>query len=327
MRKELVSIIIPAYNCEKYIEACLNSVFNQTYENIEVVVVDDGSTDRTLDICMDLKNKYPEMILKTQDNKGVSSARNAGMESSKGEYVCFVDADDYIPSNYIYDLIQNKDENDDLVCCKYKMIEKDDGEKGDSKSTEVKRISKNDLLSELLLGSKILGTPWAKLFKRSIINENNIFFDEGLKVCEDLFFCIQYAIKTDNNAYITKPAYYYRKNDGSFNAKMQKQWDDIYLQRISVCERIEKIVNDSDSPSSVKRCLKYQIYFSNARVYEYVCASTLKKQKLKLKKSIRRVIRKYNYLYVWYMFKTKNFNREHLIYFSKNILRGFGYSS
>lgn len=327
MDKSLVSIIIPVHNCETYIEECLNSIVNQTYKNIEIVVVDDGSTDRTFDICTNFQKTHPEIILKTQANKGVSSARNSGIESSKGEYVCFVDADDFIPTDYVSGLIENAREEIDFTCCNYSMFENIGLIKDRSKDITKKTMDKDEMIGELLLGNNILGTPWGKLFKRSIIKEGNIIFDEGLKVCEDLLFCIQYAIKANNNIYTAKPTYFYRKNEGSFNARMKSKWDDIYLQRIDVIERIGRLLNDNGLSSEVKKPLKYQIYFSNTRVFEYLCASTEKEQKRELKKKTRRVIRKYNYLYIWYMFKTKNFKKANIMFFTKNILRGFGYNS
>ncbi|MCR5430905.1 MAG: glycosyltransferase family 2 protein, partial [Eubacterium sp.] len=326
MDKDLrVSIIIPVFNCEQYIEECLNSAINQSYKNIEIIVIDDGSTDGTLDVCNEIKNKHPEIVIKSQENKGVSDARNKGIEIASGDWICFLDADDYLPADYVKGLVDSID-NADLVCCKYCMFENTDDIKKEKELSDNKLFDREESLSELLLGKNILGTPWGKLFKKSIISDNNLRFDKELIVCEDLLFCVQYANTISKCIFTNQSKYYYRKNDSSFNAKMRKRWDDSYLQRIDVCNRIQELLGDSKS-KRLGKSLKYQGYFSYARIYEYLCSSTEKNQKVEEKKAARRTIRKNNYIYIWFMFKTKSFKKENFIFFIKNILRGFGYQS
>lgn len=320
-----VSIIIPIYNGEDYIEECLNSIFDQTYQNIEVIVVNDGSTDKSYEICASVQKEHPEMILKTQENKGVSSARNVGLIVATGDYISFVDADDFVPKNYVESFVRNIDENVDFVCCPYSLFESIDDIQDETSSTK-EILNRDEIVSELLLGSKNSGIT-GKLIKKSIVTKNDLKFDEDIIVCEELLFFIEYAVTTNKTVFTNETKYYIRQNDTSFNAKMQKQWDDVYLQRLDVCERIKEILKDNNIFSKVNRPMKYQYYFSNCRIYEFLCASTEKSQKTELKKEARRVIRKYNYLYIWYMFKTKNVKKANMIFFIKNIFRGFGYQS
>lgn len=107
---ELVSVIIPLYNKEKYIKRCIDSLVKQTYKNLQIIIVDDGSTDNSTDIISQYKDERIELIQKK--NEGVSLTRNRGIESSKGKYIAFVDADDYVSKDYIYNLIQQYETKD-----------------------------------------------------------------------------------------------------------------------------------------------------------------------------------------------------------------------
>ena len=101
MNKPLISIIIPVYNAEKYLKKCLDSVINQTYKNLEIILVDDGSTDKSPEICDKYAEKDSRIIVLHKENGGVSSSRNAGLDIFKGEYLSFVDSDDYVEPDYI----------------------------------------------------------------------------------------------------------------------------------------------------------------------------------------------------------------------------------
>ncbi|MBP3707033.1 MAG: glycosyltransferase family 2 protein [Clostridia bacterium] len=118
-KKRLVSIIIPAYNAEKYLQRCLESVVNQTYKNIEIIIVNDGSTDNTESIIIRYQKKYKSIKYFKKENNGVSDARNYGIAQASGEYFCFVDADDYVSESLISDLERYMDAEHDLI--KYKF--------------------------------------------------------------------------------------------------------------------------------------------------------------------------------------------------------------
>ena len=111
-KKKKISIIIPVYNVEKYLSRCLESVINQSYKNIEIIIVNDGSTDNSFDICNKYKKKDKRVILIDQNNQGLSGARNTGLKHATGEYICFIDSDDYVEKDYVEYL--------------YKLIVKDD---------------------------------------------------------------------------------------------------------------------------------------------------------------------------------------------------------
>ena len=119
-----VSIIIPVYNSENYIDRCLNSVLNQTYQNFEILVINDGSTDNSQKIIDDYKYKYPEKIIAIeQENKGVSVTRNESMQRANGKYIMFIDNDDYIEANYVETFLKEAEKEDyDVVIGGYRRI-------------------------------------------------------------------------------------------------------------------------------------------------------------------------------------------------------------
>ena len=121
---ELISVIVPVYNVELYLERCINSIINQTYQNLEIILIDDGSTDRSGEICDEYKKKDMRINVIHKQNGGSSSARNCGLEIAKGEYIGFVDSDDYIASDMYALLHQHMRDDVDLVSCRMARINK-----------------------------------------------------------------------------------------------------------------------------------------------------------------------------------------------------------
>ena len=198
--QELISIIIPIYNASKYLHECLDSIINQTYDNLEIILINDGSIDNSKDICEEYTKNNKRIKLYNQKNSGPSKARNKGLSLAKGKYIIFIDADDYIELDMIekmYALAQIKDL--DLVICSYNEIMDNDVIK--------KNIETKELFQDYLYGTEAGGYSWNKLVKRECIKEN---FDEKLYIMEDLVFW------NDNSKYINKiglinePLYNYR---------------------------------------------------------------------------------------------------------------------
>ena len=159
----MISIIIPAFNAEKYIEKCILSILNNTYQNFEIIIVDDGSTDKTKEIIHSFNDNRIKII--NQKRKGPGSARNKGLSISKGEYIYFMDSDDTINSNTL-DLLINNIEDNDILIGDYKIIY-------DSNLTE-EFITPNDCEFNTFFESV---TIWNRLYKKQFIQENNIQFE------------------------------------------------------------------------------------------------------------------------------------------------------
>ncbi|EJT5929238.1 TPA: glycosyltransferase family 2 protein [Clostridium perfringens] len=215
----LVSIIIPMYNAEKYIERCLDSVLVQTYNNIEVIIIDDGSIDSSLKKVQCISDKRLKLYCKT--NGGVSSARNFGIEKARGEFLLFVDADDYIDSKMVEELINEVNEENTLIFCNNDEIWKNRVDKRNLFSDVKRRLDKNDVLREIASGRA--GLVCSKLVNKKIIIENNIKFDEKLSIGEDQIFFLKVAEHTEKFKYVNKSLYYYdRTNEYSATLKYQE---------------------------------------------------------------------------------------------------------
>lgn len=187
-----VSIIVPVYNTAFRLENCLQSILNQTYKNIEIILINDGSTDNSKDICEFYAANYKNIILINQSNCGPSVARNKGIEACTGSFIQFVDSDDTINSDMTEKIVLSMKYNIQLVICGYKY-------------TRLKRYNNIipnyigtidiDLLYEnfgLLYGQWVISTPCNKLYLSKIIKNNNIYFNEKEKIGEDLLFNLQY---------------------------------------------------------------------------------------------------------------------------------------
>ena len=212
--EDKISIIIPIFNAEKYLERCISSVLNQTYKNFEAILVDDGSTDNSSLICDNyaLKDKRIKIIHKK--NGGVSSARNVGVENSEGKYIVFMDSDDFIDTDCLETFIKYR--RYDFIMCGFKeYIEY-------SVKREINHklyIAKNNEETKRIALKKeyidFISFPWMKMLKTSIIKNNNIVFDEKMDYGEDTCFILQYLAKCNNAIIIEKPLYNYAIVNGS----------------------------------------------------------------------------------------------------------------
>lgn len=190
--KTIFSIIIPVYNAENYLERCIESVLNQTESSFELLLINDGSTDRSLEICNHFAERDSRIIVFTQENAGVSSARNIGISNASGEYITFVDSDDFVGKSFLsnFSEVLNK-ESSDLVISGFNLYYENDTTKNSVKLLENQDVEKiinvGQQIAETEMASLLSG-PFAKVFRRKIINENKIFFDINFHFGEDAIF-------------------------------------------------------------------------------------------------------------------------------------------
>lgn len=201
---KLLSVIIPVYNVKPYLEKCVESIVDQTYHNLQIILVDDGSTDGSQTICDELAQKDSRIVVIHKENGGLSTARNVGMDRAKGDYIAFVDSDDWLERNMYEVLINQLEAHDaDLVACSFYECKGDEKKAvGDSKNisvfnTEEIFINKNQL--RFLV--------WNKVFRRSFVEK--LRFVPG-QVYEDFHFCRQVFLKTKKLIYLDVPFYDYR---------------------------------------------------------------------------------------------------------------------
>lgn len=185
-----ISVIVPVYKTEKYVTRCIRSILNQTYQNLEVILIDDGSPDRGGEICDDYARQDPRIMVIHQENGGVSSARNAGLEKATGRYVTFIDSDDWIKSDFLRTLIQY--DGCDLIACSAELSYYIRGLSEKFRTVDRKLI-KDQISSYFSNGLDCWQmVPWGKLFRMDIIRDNQLQFDESLHYSEDSLFNIQY---------------------------------------------------------------------------------------------------------------------------------------
>ena len=190
-----VSLIVTTYNKEKYVKRCLESIANQNYDFLQVIIIDDGSYDGTVDICNEFTEKFNNFEMHSQKNMGVSNARNNGIRYAQGEYIMFVDGDDYLSLNYISGLMTKF--NSDLLQSEYSIIKKSN--QYIYHLSEKKIFGLNNIESAIFDKDifPFISVTWAKIFKTSIIKDNNLKF-KNQSYGEDTIFIMEYLNYVDS---------------------------------------------------------------------------------------------------------------------------------
>lgn len=202
----MISVIIPVFNREKTISRCIDSVLNQTYQDIEIIIVNDGSNDRTGDLCC--KYNDARIIYENQKNQGVSSARNRGMELAHGKYMAFVDSDDYVESFYLESLLNEIGDSD---LCLGGWIAGDHPVCLKDQAIYIHQADKDHMMQHLFQRGA-LNTVWGKLFIRDVVAKNNITFSKELMNGEDLDFVCQYLLHSQTIQMVSQCGYHYTQD-------------------------------------------------------------------------------------------------------------------
>ena len=254
--KALISIIIPVYKVEKYLEKCIQSVINQTYENLQIILVDDGSPDNCGKICDEYAKKDHRIEVIHKSNGGLSDARNKGLEMAKGEYIGFVDSDDYIEAD-MYEVLYNllKQYNADVSICNFYTVSqgKISIKNADNGINEYNRI---EILKEILLDKNIQSYAWNKLYKKELFDE--IKYPIGKKY-EDIGTTF-YLLEKCNKVVVTgKSEYYYiNRQDSIVNNVTEStitDYNELIMQRYDYIEENIKELS-SYNKDYLKRILK-----------------------------------------------------------------------
>ena len=235
------SIIVPVYQAERYLERLINSVLAQDYTRYELILIDDGSQDRSGEICDAFSARYPKIRTVHKNNGGVSSARNEGIRNAKGQYIFFWDADDYYDSTFLRDVFCVLENNPQDICvCGYYLETKTGTEKILSKlNGAYNRKTLSNVFSEFAKESSF-NSVCNKVFRADIIKENHIEFPQQ-KIAEDGIFVCRYLQKADKFYFMNKAYYHYCQNDGSAVHKFcETRWQDEnnYLKEIQKCVEI-----------------------------------------------------------------------------------------
>lgn len=206
-----ISIIAPVYNVEKYLAECLESLINQTFKDIEILLIDDASQDNSLKILEEYQRKDKRIRIFTQQNQGPGAARNLGIKESKGEYLLFVDSDDWIKKNCCEILYNEMQKNPcDILFCSRKIYHTKDNIKLISIADYFMGEKEATLSNNPQICSELPGHPWGKLYKADFIKKNNIFFPSFTRCAEDVYFHYLTLFCAPCVRYIDEPLYYYR---------------------------------------------------------------------------------------------------------------------
>lgn len=238
MNQDLITIIVPIYNVEAYLPKCIESILNQTYSNIEIILVNDGSPDNSGEICKRYANEDKRIKIVNKPNGGLSDARNAGLNVASGEYVIFVDSDDYIEKNLVNDTYTKlREHSADLCCFNYSSVDEcgnylnKDILELDDKIYNIDSANINDYLITKFLTYKHGIEAWDRIYKMKIIKDNNLRFSYNHEIfAEDLMFNLLYLTHTNKIVTISKSYYNYLIRTDSIMAKPKKELFRRYLE-------------------------------------------------------------------------------------------------
>ena len=265
IEKRILSVIVPVYNAEQYLDQCISSILDQSFSDFYLFLVNDGSTDNSRDICEKFALLDSRVTVWHLPNNGPSTARNFALEKVSTEWVCFVDSDDYVASEFVeklYNAIQKY--KVDISACAYRRVTDDNYSLlVQNKANEIEEyyISADDKWSNVLRNSHSAeGFLWNKMFAKNCLA--NLQFDENIKMSEDMLFVFHALERVNDIVVVDTPLYFYRSNIESATANKNKS---MYEQQIEVAGRIYEIVaRNTDKETSCS----YKELINNAR-YDY----------------------------------------------------------
>ena len=242
----LISVIIPIYNVEKYLPRCIDSILSQTFTNFEILLIDDGSTDLSGKICDEYAKFDTRIRVFHKKNGGVGSARNVGLNSAKGEWICFCDSDDYVLENWLMNFSHFCSNSIDIILSGY--ISSD---KTNTRSINLNCYKTKDELISNIGTKEIWGYLWCKCFKKEIINKYNLRFNTNYKVWEDAVFIYKYFKYVNTFKIIKSTEYFYIKPN--YKDKYSSE------NKFFCCEEILQDLDNIVSNIQCKPLYKYYI--------------------------------------------------------------------
>ncbi len=240
--KEKISIIIPVYNTEKYLGQCIDSILSQTYTNLEIVLVNDGSKDNSLNICYRYAEQDKRIVVIDKKNGGAAESRNAGIKICTGDYIMFMDSDDYY---YTYDVVEKvynnlKENNSDIACFNYKRFYEDKNQYSDNLyNLEGKKLSLDEIIENNIYTSSVC----LKLIKSEIMIDNNILFPEN-EIAEDIGFNRELLALKPKISFCEDAVYIYRDRAGS---KTNSIGESYIYDAINIVKRLSSVHNDDEN--------------------------------------------------------------------------------
>lgn len=247
-----VSIIVPIYNSETYLKKCIESLINQTYQNIEIILINDGSSDNSQEIIDEFVSKDQRVKAFKKENSGVSDTRNIGISEAAGEFFLFVDSDDFIDLDYVDKSVKYiEDNNLDYLKCSY--IEKNGAKENRINYYQNKIFTKNEIIVEISETDNF-SSIGGVFVKKGIIIDNNIRFSKDYKFGEDMFFNYCVLVSSNKVGYLSTCNYYYVSNSGSVSSNISV--DSLYkyfLDNLSVILKLDKVSEKNKANKILKK--------------------------------------------------------------------------
>lgn len=257
--EDLISVVVPVYNVEKYIRKCIDSILEQTYTNLQIILIDDGSTDNSGKICDEYSEKDKRINVIHKKNSGVSAARNTGIQNAIGDWILFVDSDDWIELDCCKEMLLTAlEEKSDCVICKCNKVHNEEVNKFEYDNKKEIYGSREFLIKVLNVQSGY-GFCHSKLIKREIIKE--ILFDTQLKVGEDALFNIHIAQNMNKIVFIENPLYNYRINAESVVRRYDTEYLNKYRKAMQKAKEylLEKYENDKIVNQNIHNYIMYHL--------------------------------------------------------------------
>lgn len=250
MNEPLVSIIVPVYRAEPFLHKCLDSIIEQSYTRIEIILIDDGSPDRSGSICEEFAKNDPRIYVIHQKNGGVSCARNTGMDCATGQLITFVDADDWLEPKHIEILVHGR-EGWDCSICGYWVENRETSIPW--KMERAKNLSAETAMERLLSPFEFQGSVCNKLFRTALIHEAGIRFSEDITYMEDMLFCANYFNLCKSVFCTNQATYHYRQHSASAvgNMRVSEEW---LHGRMTAFDALNGVRAVCHSPAAVKLC-------------------------------------------------------------------------
>lgn len=235
----LLSVIIPIYNAEKFLRATVESVLSQDFKDFEVILVDDGSKDRSGELCDALANEHKQIVVIHKNNGGVSSARNAGIDAARGKYLTFIDADDKIDKKMLSDLLHEcESKNADKVFCGHdEVLENGTHVFNVGHFPSRRLLNRDDIINTMLLagcsGDSLMNSVCGGIFKAELVKKHQLRFKDR-PMGEDWYFNMQYCDLIESAVYVDEPYYKYLRNEGSAVSAYHPQQFELWIENRSL---------------------------------------------------------------------------------------------
>lgn len=271
----MLSVVIPIYKVEAYLKECVDSVLDQTYRNLEVILVDDGSPDKCPQICDEYAKRDSRVRVIHKPNGGLSDARNEGLKAAMGDYIIFLDSDDYYAQTDFLETVVKVTASGSKDAVFFQRTVFYDGQDRPNDDLppyqmEWNKLTANNLLLELAINDRLDASACMKATKRSILLDNELYFKKGI-YCEDIEWFSRYVMFIYSVALLNKPDYFYRKRSGSITASLtEKNVRDLFytIKTHSMAIRDSKV--DANRISAILSYHSYQYYIILGLTNNYV---------------------------------------------------------